>query len=60
VRELDEPAHMRVRNLRVLAISESSTLKRAVRPAVLQSPDTVDETLGRGSISCSTRWPSAT
>ena len=48
VRELDELARMRVRNLRVLAISESSTLKRAVTPAVMQSPDTVDETLWKG------------
>ena len=35
-------------NLRVLAISEASTLKRAVTPAVMQSPDAVDETLWQG------------
>jgi len=48
VRELDDLAGKGVRNLRVLAISETSTLKRAVRPAVMQSPDTVDETLWKG------------
>jgi len=48
MRELDDLARKRVRNLRVLAISETSTLKRAVRPAVMQSPDTVDETLWKG------------
>jgi len=48
VRELDDLARLRVRNLRVLAISETSTLKRAVRPAVMQSPDNMDETLWKG------------
>ena len=38
-KELDQLAAQGVRNLRVLAISEASTLKRAVTPAVLQRPD---------------------
>ena len=48
LRELDDLAALNVKNLRVLAISESSTLKRAVRPAVLQTPQEVDETLWKG------------
>jgi mannan endo-1,4-beta-mannosidase len=48
VRELDDLAARGVTNLRVLAISESSTLKRAVTPAVLQKPQVVDETLWKG------------
>jgi mannan endo-1,4-beta-mannosidase len=47
-RELDDLAGKGVRNLRVLAISESSTLKRAVTPAVMQSHDSVDQTLWKG------------
>ena len=47
-RELDDLARRGVRNLRVLAISEVSSLKRAVTPAVLQRPGTVDETLWKG------------
>ena len=47
-RELDELAARGIRNLRVLAISESSALKRAVRPAVLQKPQVIDETLWKG------------
>src|SRR4051812_9428720 len=35
-------------NLRVLAISETSELKRAVRPAVLLAPRQVDESLWQG------------
>ena len=48
MRELDDLAGKGVRNLRVLAISESSTLRRAVTPAVMQSPVAVDETLWKG------------
>src|SRR4030095_2889688 len=44
-RELDQLAAQGIMNLRVLAISEASALKRAVTPAVLQSPQQVDETL---------------
>jgi mannan endo-1,4-beta-mannosidase len=47
-KELDQLAANGVRNLRVLAISETSTLKRAVRPAVLLAPDRIDDTLWRG------------
>jgi mannan endo-1,4-beta-mannosidase len=47
-KELDQLASRGVLNLRVLAISESSELKRAVRPAVLQSPGQIDETLWQG------------
>ena len=36
VKELDQLAAQGIMNLRVLAISEASTLKRAVTPAVLQ------------------------
>ena len=48
LRELDDLAALNVKNLRVLAISETSTLKRAVRPAVLQTAGEVDETLWKG------------
>jgi mannan endo-1,4-beta-mannosidase len=48
LKELDQLAAQGVLNLRVLAISESSTLKRAVTPAVLQGPGTVDDTLWKG------------
>jgi mannan endo-1,4-beta-mannosidase len=47
-RELDQLASQGVLNLRVLAISEASTLKRAVRPAVVQKPQVIDETLWQG------------
>src|SRR5690349_19046377 len=47
-KELDQLAAQGVLNLRVLAISETSTLKRAVTPAVLQGPKRVDETLWQG------------
>ena len=47
-RELDQLASQGVLNLRVLAISEASALKRAVTPAVLQGPAQVDETLWQG------------
>jgi mannan endo-1,4-beta-mannosidase len=47
-RELDDLASRGIRNLRVLAISEASSLKRAVTPAVMQRPDAVDETLWKG------------
>jgi mannan endo-1,4-beta-mannosidase len=46
--ELDHLASQGVTNLRVLAISESSTLKRSVTPAVLLRPKHVDETLWQG------------
>src|SRR3954469_19362006 len=42
-RELDQLAAQGILNLRILAISEDSTLKRAVRPAVLLRPGQVDE-----------------
>jgi mannan endo-1,4-beta-mannosidase len=48
LRELDDLAGKGIRNLRVLAVSEASTLKRAVTPAVMQAPDKVDETLWQG------------
>jgi mannan endo-1,4-beta-mannosidase len=48
VRELDQLASQGIMNLRVLAISEKSALKRAVTPAVLQGPGKVDETLWQG------------
>ena len=47
-RELDQLASQGVLNLRVLAISETSALKRAVRPAVLIEPGRIDETLWQG------------
>ena len=47
-RELDQLAAQGILNLRVLAISEASSLKRAVTPAVIQSPGKVDETLWKG------------
>ena len=47
-RELDQLAAQGVHNLRVLAISEDSTLKRAVTPAVIQAPGKIDETLWVG------------
>jgi mannan endo-1,4-beta-mannosidase len=46
--ELDQLAAQGITNLRVLAISESSTLKRAVTPAVLMRPGHLDETLWEG------------
>ncbi len=47
-KELDLLAAQGVDNLRVLAISEASTLKRAVTPAVMQQPRELDETLWQG------------
>jgi mannan endo-1,4-beta-mannosidase len=47
-KELDQLAAQGVLNLRVLAISEQSALKRAVTPAVIQSPGRLDETLWQG------------
>jgi mannan endo-1,4-beta-mannosidase len=47
-KELDQLASQGVLNLRVLAISEASTLKRAVTPTVLKAPGKVDETLWKG------------
>jgi mannan endo-1,4-beta-mannosidase len=48
IRELDQLAAEGVLNLRVLAISESSTLKRAVTPSVMLRPHHLDETLWQG------------
>lgn len=47
-RELDQLAAQGITNLRVLAISESSALKRAVTPAVIQKPGVHDDTLWQG------------
>jgi mannan endo-1,4-beta-mannosidase len=47
-RELDQLAAQGVLNLRVLAISETSPLKRAVTPAVILGPGHIDETLWQG------------
>ena len=47
-RELDQLASQGILNLRVLAISEVSTLKRSVTPAVIQHPGKIDETLWKG------------
>jgi mannan endo-1,4-beta-mannosidase len=47
-KELDQLAAQGILNLRVLAISEASSLRRAVTPAVIQSPGKVDETLWKG------------
>jgi mannan endo-1,4-beta-mannosidase len=47
-RELDQLAAQGVLNLRVLAVSEASALRRAVTPAVLQAPARVDPTLWQG------------
>jgi len=47
-KELDQLAAQGVMNLRVLAISEASTLKRSVTPAVVQGPMQLDETLWQG------------
>ncbi|HET9864578.1 MAG TPA: cellulase family glycosylhydrolase [Steroidobacteraceae bacterium] len=47
-KELDRLAAQGVMNLRVLAISEASALRRAVTPAVMQQPMQLDETLWRG------------
>ena len=55
--ELDQLAAQGVMNLRVLAISETSTLKRAVTPAVMQRPEPDRRNaVARASISCSTKW----
>jgi mannan endo-1,4-beta-mannosidase len=47
-KELDQLASQGVLNLRVLAISEASSLKRAVTPSVVQDPGHLDETLWQG------------
>ena len=47
-KELDQLAAQGVLNLRVLAISEASPLKRAVTPAVVLGPEHIDETLWQG------------
>ena len=47
-KELDQLAAQGVMNLRVLAVSEASTLKRSVRPVVLQGPKEIDDTLWQG------------
>ena len=48
IKELDQLASQGILNLRVLAISEKSVLKRAVTPAVLQGPGALDDTLWQG------------
>jgi mannan endo-1,4-beta-mannosidase len=48
LRELDQLASQGVLNLRVLAISEASTLKRGVTPTVMARPRQLDETLWQG------------
>src|SRR6476619_3902838 len=48
VKELDQLAAQGIMNLRVLAISESSKLKRSVTPAVILGPNHIDETLWEG------------
>lgn len=48
LRELDQLAAQGVTNLRVLAISERSSLRRAVTPAVIQQPGVYDESLWIG------------
>src|SRR6188768_3386198 len=48
LKELDQLAAQGITNLRVLAISESSTLKRSVTPAVVLRPNHIDETLWQG------------
>jgi mannan endo-1,4-beta-mannosidase len=48
VKELDQLASEGVLNLRVLAISEASALKRAVTPSVMLRPNHLDETLWQG------------
>ena len=48
INELDALRSHGITNLRVLAISETSTLKRAVTPAVITPPDHIDETLWQG------------
>src|SRR4029078_5545722 len=47
-KELDQLASQGIMNLRVLAISEASTLKRAVKPSVVLGPEHIDETLWQG------------
>jgi mannan endo-1,4-beta-mannosidase len=47
-KELDQLAAQGVMNLRILAISETSPLKRAVTPAVILGPGHADETLWQG------------
>ena len=48
VRELDELKALGLVNLRVLAASESSYIRRSVRPAIQRAPGVVDEALLEG------------
>lgn len=48
IKELDLLKQTGINNLRVLAVSESSELMRAVRPAILKAPGEYDETLLAG------------
>ena len=59
-RELDQLAAQGIMNLRVLAISETSTLKRAVTPAVIRARNRSTRRCGKAWISCSRRWRGAT
>jgi mannan endo-1,4-beta-mannosidase len=47
-KELDQLASQGILNLRVLALSEASTLKRSVTPTVVMRPHHLDETLWQG------------
>jgi mannan endo-1,4-beta-mannosidase len=47
-KELDTLARLGVTNLRVLAMSEASELRRAVRPAIMTAPGEFDEQLLQG------------
>ncbi len=48
IKELDDLAKRGITNLRVLAISEESELKRAVRPGIVKGPGKIDDTLWQG------------
>lgn len=48
IRELDLLQKTGINNLRVLAVSESSELMRAVRPAIIKAPNDYDEELLAG------------
>jgi len=48
LKELDLLTQTGINNLRVLAVSESSELMRAVRPAIIKAPGTFDEELLAG------------
>ncbi len=47
-KELDQLAAQGILNLRILAISEASTLKRSVTPAIVRRPHHIDETIWQG------------